>query len=62
MIMIKIIRGKTAKLLRECERLRAELNEEKARANDAEAALVELADLAAAQDDAIVELAEMIVG
>ena len=60
MIMIKIITGKTAKILRDCERLKAELNDEKTRNDDIETALVELADLAAEQDDAIVELAGLL--
>lgn len=41
-------------------RMAAELATERQRNDDAEAALVELADLFAAQDDAIVELAELI--
>ena len=41
-------------------RMAVELATERQRNDDAEAALVELADLFAAQDDAIVELAELI--
>ena len=41
-------------------RMASELETERQRNDDAEAALVELADLFAAQDDAIVELAELI--
>lgn len=37
-----------------------EINRLKVSENDTEAALVELAELAAAQDDALVEIAEMI--
>lgn len=60
--MLKIIRrlfplaeeGKINRLMAENEQLKA--------ANaDTEAALVELAEMAAAQDDALVELAEMII-
>ena len=41
-------------------RLQAENELLKTRSDEAEAALCELADLAAAQDDALVELAELI--
>lgn len=44
----------------EIERLRAELENEKQRNDDLEAAAVELADMVAAQDDALVELAGLI--
>ena len=44
----------------EMERLRAELAKQTQRADEAEAALVELAELYAEQDDAIVELAGLI--
>ena len=37
--------------------LRKELDAERQRADDAEAALIEIADIVAAQDDALVELA-----
>ena len=37
--------------------LRTELDAERQRADDAEAALIEIADIVAAQDDALVELA-----
>ena len=59
--MVKVVKGKTAQLLRECERLRAENRALKSLTADHDAALVELAELAAAQDDALVELAELIV-
>ena len=42
-------------------RLKAENDQLKAANADTEAALVELAEMAAAQDDALVELAEMVV-
>ena len=43
-------------------RLKAENEQLKQDNEDAQAALVELAEMAAAQDDALVELAEMIEG
>lgn len=46
----------------EINRLTSELEAEKARNNDLEAGIVELAELYAEQDDAIVELAELIGG
>lgn len=45
----------------EINRLKQELTAEKQRNDDCEAALVELAELAAEQDDAIVELAGLIM-
>ena len=56
--MCKIIRGKTAQLVRENQRLQRELNE---KTETLENAVVELAELYAEQDDALVELAELIV-
>ena len=46
----------------EINRLTSELEAEKAMNNDLEAGIVELAELYAEQDDAIVELAELIGG
>lgn len=46
----------------EMNRMSRELAQEQQRNDDLEAALVEIADLAAAHDDALVELAEMIGG
>ena len=58
--MSKVIRNVKAELMRKCERLEIVKNEERKRNDDIEAALVELAELAAAQDDALVEIAEII--
>lgn len=44
----------------EIVKLREELTMEKTRRDEAEAALVEIADIVAAQDDALVEIAELI--
>ena len=44
----------------EIVKLREELTVEKTRRDEAEAALVEIADIVAAQDDALVEIAELI--
>lgn len=55
--MLKIIRSDIARLQRENDRLKRELAE---KTEDVESALVELAGLYAEQDDAIVELAEII--
>ena len=57
--MGNVIRGEAARLRRENDRLRAALNE---KTMETEAALCELAELFAEQDDAIVELAELIEG
>lgn len=57
--MIRIMRKDIARLQRENDRLRSELTE---KAEVLESALVELAELYAEQDDAIVELAEIIGG
>lgn len=60
--MLKIIR-RLFPLEKEGElnRLEAENDQLKAANADTEAALVELAEMAAAQDDALVELAEMVI-
>ena len=60
--MIRIIKGMTAKLLRENDRIKMELNAEKQRNDEMETALVELAELFAEQDDALVEIAEIVGG
>ena len=58
--MPNIIRGETARLRRENDRLKRELGEKNIRIEEIEAALVELGELYAEQDDAIVELAGLI--
>ena len=57
--MLKIKRGDIARLQRENDRLKRALEE---KSSETEAALVELAALYAEQDDAIVELAEIVGG
>ena len=56
----KIIRGESARLTRENDRLKAQLNEERQNRLDLEDAVMELGELFAEQDDALVELAEII--
>lgn len=46
--------------IEELIKLREELTAEKVRRDEAESALVEIADIVAAQDDALVEIAELI--
>ncbi len=60
--MLKVVR-RTFPLTKEGEinRLKQELEAEKQRNDDCEAALVELAELAAEQDDALVELAGLVM-
>ncbi len=58
--MGKILRTDVARLMRENDRLRIRLGEEQARRDELETAVVELAELYAEQDDALVELAGMI--
>lgn len=58
--MTKIVRNDIAKLIRENDRLRIRLGEEQVRRDELETAVVELAELYAEQDDALVELAGMI--
>ena len=58
--MGKILRTDVARLMRENDRLRIRLGEEQARRDELENAVVELAELYAEQDDALVELAGMI--
>lgn len=60
--LCKIIRGESASLRRENDRLKAELAEEQEKRAELEEAVIELGGLFAEQDDAIVELAEMIGG
>lgn len=55
--MSEIIRGASAKLKRENDRLRAQLAAEQTRRTELEDAVLELAGLYAEQDDALVELA-----
>ena len=57
----RIIRGDSARLTRENDRLKAELAEERERRAELEDAVLELGNLYADQDDAIVELAELII-
>lgn len=57
--MLKIKRADIARLQRENDRLKRALEE---KSSETEAALVELAALYAEQDDAIVELAEIVGG
>lgn len=57
----KIIRGESARLTRENDRLKAQLNEERQNRIDLEDAVMELGELFAEQDDALVELAEIVV-
>ena len=59
-MMGKILRTDVARLMRENDRLRIRLGEEQARRDELETAVVELAELYAEQDDALVELAGMI--
>lgn len=59
-MMGKILRTDVARLIRENDRLRIRLGEEQARRDELETAVVELAELYAEQDDALVELAGMI--
>ena len=59
-MMGKILRTDIARLMRENDRLRIRLGEEQARRDELETAVVELAELYAEQDDALVELAGMI--
>lgn len=60
--MIRVVQGELANLVRENELLKRKLFGENQRNSDIESALVELADLASAQDDALVEIAELIGG
>lgn len=60
MSVCTIIKGAAAKLTRDNTRLRMQLTEEQERRAELETAVVELADLFAEQDDALVELAGMI--
>lgn len=55
----KVVRDTTAKLIRENQRLRTALAEERERRLELEDAVLELGTLYAEQDDALVELAEM---
>lgn len=55
----KVIRADMAKLVRENQRLRTALAEERERRSELEDAVLELGMLYAEQDDALVELAEM---
>lgn len=55
----KVVRDTTAKLIRENQRLRTALAEERERRSELEEAVLELGTLYAEQDDALVELAEM---
>lgn len=57
MAEIKIVHEDIARLQRENDRLRRQLNEQN---EEFQSALIELAELFAAQDDAIVELAALI--
>ena len=60
MSLCTVIRGAAAKRTRENNRLRMELTEERERRTELEDAVLELGNLYADQDDALVELAEMI--
>ena len=57
----KLLRGAEAKLFRENEALKRKIAEEQLRRTELEDAVIELGSLFAEQDDALVELAEMIV-
>lgn len=59
--MKNVIRGEEAKLLRENNRLKHQLEAEKERRTELEDAVLELAELYSEQDDALVELAEILV-
>ena len=61
MSLCKIIRGASADLVRENQKLAAQLNEERQRRDELETAVIELGELFAEQDDALVELAEIIM-
>ena len=58
-MMCKFLRGNEAKLWRENEALKRKLNE---KTEVIESALVELGELFAEQDDAIIELAGLVEG
>ena len=58
-MMRKFLHGNEAKLWRENEALKRKLNE---KTEVIESALVELGELFAEQDDAIIELAELVEG
>lgn len=60
MSVCTIIKGAAAKLTRENTRLKMRLTEERENRLELEAAVVELAELYAEQDDAIVELAGLL--
>lgn len=60
MTLCKIIRGTAAKLVRKNDRLQMQLEDERQQRIDLEDAVIELGELAAEQDDALVELAEII--
>lgn len=59
-MLCKIIRGEAARLTRENDRLKSQLNEERQNRLDLEDAVMELGELFAEQDDALVELAEIV--
>lgn len=59
---MKITRGEAARLVRENDRLKSQLNAERERRTELEEAVLELAQLYSEQDDALVELADIIVG
>lgn len=58
--LCSVIRGAAAKLTRENNRLKMQLTEERERRVELEDAVLELGNLYADQDDALVELAGMI--
>lgn len=58
--LCSVIRGAAAKLTRENNRLKMQLTEERERRAELEDAVLELGNLYADQDDALVELAGMI--
>ena len=58
--LCSVIRGEAAKLTRENNRLKMQLTEERERRVELEDAVLELGNLYADQDDALVELAGMI--
>ena len=59
-MLCRIIRGEAARLTRENDRLKSQLNEERQNRIDLEDAVMELGELFAEQDDALVELAEIV--
>lgn len=58
--MLQTVKGSAADLVRDINRMLRQHNETKQQSIDIESALVELADLKASQDDAIVEITKIL--